>query len=128
MDTEERKRITQEATKIMKGKERICANCGSEFNVQIHHIVPVSQGGGNKESNLVFLCRECHKKAHAYVGGWVKELGDYSRVHRLTTQERMKELKERTKRFKIDYPFLFESFKDYVGLLSANDPSVLDAI
>lgn len=34
---------------------------GCEF----HHITPVSEGGRNDESNLILLCPNCHKKAHA---------------------------------------------------------------
>lgn len=34
---------------------------GCEF----HHIIPVSRGGTNDEDNLILLCPNCHKKAHA---------------------------------------------------------------
>ena len=36
----------------------------SDGKLDIHHIVPVSQGGGDEPSNLITLCRECHKKRH----------------------------------------------------------------
>ena len=36
-------------------------SCGNEW----HHIVPVSEGGTNNEENLVLLCPNCHKMAHA---------------------------------------------------------------
>lgn len=32
--------------------------------LQVHHIVPVCDGGGDEPSNLVTLCRACHKKRH----------------------------------------------------------------
>lgn len=119
-----------EASQIMKDKHRECANCGSEENIHIHHIVPLSQGGGNRESNLVFLCAECHKKAHAYVNNRVKESGDYPSVKehktcKISVLERVKKIKRMAKELKICRPFLFEGFKEYVELLSANDPSVL---
>lgn len=41
-----------------------CANCGSEDDLEIHHIVPVSLGGNDTISNLVPLCFSCHKAAH----------------------------------------------------------------
>ena len=31
----------------------------------VHHIVPLSQGGSNEESNLMSLCKSCHSKIHA---------------------------------------------------------------
>lgn len=36
---------------------------------EVHHIVPLSEGGTNDESNLMSLCRSCHAKIH-------KERGD----------------------------------------------------
>lgn len=35
-------------------------DCGAE----VHHIVPVSEGGGDEQTNLVTLCKECHLKRH----------------------------------------------------------------
>lgn len=35
-------------------------DCGLE----VHHIVPVSDGGGDEPANLVTLCVECHKRRH----------------------------------------------------------------
>ena len=41
-----------------------CVNCGSEDNVQYHHIVPVALGGTNRVTNIVPLCYSCHRAAH----------------------------------------------------------------
>ncbi len=41
-----------------------CVVCGSTENLEQHHVIPRSQGGG-EEGNLVMLCRECHRKRHA---------------------------------------------------------------
>lgn len=35
---------------------------------EVHHIVPVREGGGNEESNLMSLCRSCHNLIHAERG------------------------------------------------------------
>lgn len=32
--------------------------------LEVHHIKPVSEGGGDEQQNLVTLCKECHKKRH----------------------------------------------------------------
>ena len=44
-----------------------CGNCGSNYNLHVHHIVPLSKGGTNKESNLRTLCENCHKKLHPHM-------------------------------------------------------------
>jgi 5-methylcytosine-specific restriction endonuclease McrA len=42
-----------------------CVNCRRVTGeLQVHHIVPVSQGGSHQTSNLVPLCPQCHKAAH----------------------------------------------------------------
>lgn len=33
-------------------------------NMEVHHILPVAQGGGDEAQNLVSLCRNCHQKRH----------------------------------------------------------------
>ena len=37
---------------------------------EVHHRIPLSQGGTNKADNLVSLCRSCHNKVH------IHEIGD----------------------------------------------------
>lgn len=32
--------------------------------LNVHHIKPVSEGGGNEPENLVTLCVQCHRKRH----------------------------------------------------------------
>ena len=55
-----KKRLFQEA-----GSK--CPNC-QEADVsalQIHHIRPLAQGGGNDEENLIVICSNCHSKVTA---------------------------------------------------------------
>lgn len=42
---------------------KYCVNCG-KIATNKHHIIPKSLGGTDRESNLVFLCDECHGKIH----------------------------------------------------------------
>jgi len=44
-----------------------CMNCGKndeQTKLDVHHIVPRGQGGSDRISNLVLLCRQCHDAAH----------------------------------------------------------------
>ena len=44
-------------------KLKKCEKCGKESKLELHHIIPVYRGGGNERDNILFLCRDCHKKA-----------------------------------------------------------------
>ena len=57
----ERRRLTQ------SDKEEIglkCCNCGSEEDLQYHHIIPLSLGGKDINSNMCCLCYKCHQLIH----------------------------------------------------------------
>ncbi len=41
-----------------------CALCGDPRALQIHHVIPRGDGGGNSPYNLICLCRYCHAAAH----------------------------------------------------------------
>jgi hypothetical protein len=42
-----------------------CRVCGDPRDVEVHHIVFRSQGGGHDPENLVCLCADCHGAVHA---------------------------------------------------------------
>ena len=35
---------------------------------EVHHIVPLSEGGTHEQSNLMSLCKSCHSRIHAERG------------------------------------------------------------
>lgn len=39
-----------------------CAKCGSQFNLEYDHIIPVSKGGSNTARNIQLLCEPCNRK------------------------------------------------------------------
>ncbi len=43
-----------------------CEHCGSTQNLQVHHILPVADGGTDDPENLRVLCETCHKETHKY--------------------------------------------------------------
>lgn len=61
----QRKGISGTTVKKLRIKyENKCARCGGDSDLQIHHIVPIKEGGDNSFDNLTLLCIECHKTEH----------------------------------------------------------------
>ena len=65
-----RSRIASEAKEL---KQRYvedgidgCWVCGFDFSeiLQIHHIIPIKDGGNNDSGNVVIVCPNCHKALH----------------------------------------------------------------
>lgn len=49
---------------INKVGTRCCyPNCSQSVGLEVHHIIPRSQGGTNKENNLIVLCPNHHHLA-----------------------------------------------------------------
>jgi hypothetical protein len=50
--------------KIVQEAKGCCPFCGEKeiVSLDIHHIVPREEGGGNEPSNLILLCKNCHGK------------------------------------------------------------------
>ena len=42
----------------------MCALCGDNRSLQIHHYLHRSEGGGNTPHNLIALCWRCHALTH----------------------------------------------------------------
>ena len=53
---------------IYKKQKGICPICGEHITLEdefeLHHILPVKDGGTNENKNLIFLHKECHKAQH----------------------------------------------------------------
>lgn len=56
----------QELKRLRKIKGTKCCNCNNDVgnNIIFHHIIPLSIGGNNIDSNIVPLCSNCHYKIH----------------------------------------------------------------
>lgn len=50
----------------------LCEQCLKEGRItpveEVHHILPISQGGTHDRSNLMSLCQSCHTKIHHEIG------------------------------------------------------------
>jgi len=60
-------RVRKAALRRAGGK---CEKCSSSLRLQVDHVIPVSQGGGNEPGNVQVLCEVCHKRKTATEGGW----------------------------------------------------------
>lgn len=50
----------------------LCEECDREGRIraaaEVHHILPLSKGGGNETSNLMALCKSCHSRITVEMG------------------------------------------------------------
>jgi 5-methylcytosine-specific restriction enzyme A len=54
----------RKAARLRDGER--CRRCGSVDSLEVHHVVPLAQGGDEFGlSNLITLCRECHAQEGA---------------------------------------------------------------
>jgi len=65
MVSKQNAKISKQVTaKLMVESRETCNRCWESKEVQIHHIIPISQGGDNSEDNLILLCLRCHSQVH----------------------------------------------------------------
>ncbi len=59
--------------KVIKRDRVRCKDCGftprgiygnAHSWLEVHHIIPLSDGGSNSLENLITLCKKCHIKRH----------------------------------------------------------------
>lgn len=67
--------IRQQQRKIKEEIElpKRCGRCNSTEDIELHHLIPVSLGGGNDKRNLIFLCHDCHKNVSLYYSELLRE-------------------------------------------------------
>ena len=68
----------KQASRARKRDGYRCQDCGDQFEkgtrlargvrtLDVHHIIPIRLGGSDHLSNLLSLCRKCHRKADAII-------------------------------------------------------------
>lgn len=63
-----RQDIQTNRSKILKEFGGKCQVCNLDINefLEIHHILPITEGGNNEFYNLTVLCPTCHKALHVW--------------------------------------------------------------
>ena len=70
-----RKEFNKMKTSFKKTHTPQCRRCGffppweTKQWMEIHHIIPLIDGGDNSESNLIVLCHQCHREWHFHYEG-----------------------------------------------------------
>jgi 5-methylcytosine-specific restriction protein A len=65
---------------IRNRDDLVCRLCNKEvetIRAQVHHIVPVSNGGEDDYTNLILLCHNCHVSVHQ--NGWDKYVDKFNK-------------------------------------------------
>ena len=62
----EQKKWREARIQVLNRDGNRCRNCGSTENLHVHHIQWKRDGGEDKLSNLITLCRSCHQKEHPF--------------------------------------------------------------
>lgn len=57
----------QKFTKFPIAMAQICYCCAKNKAVLRHHVIPLANGGRNRENNIVLLCKDCHEKIHPHL-------------------------------------------------------------
>ena len=57
-------------------KPLICGCCGNKQELELHHIVPLELGGTDDFYNLIYLCKDCHKRMHKNILDSLSVAGD----------------------------------------------------
>lgn len=52
---------------ILSRDNYTCQRCGSEQNLEVHHMTPRTEGGKDQDSNLITLCKACHNWVELYI-------------------------------------------------------------
>ena len=84
----------------MKMKLRFCVICGTNKDIEHHHIKPVCKGGTDHQHNFISLCVEHHGMMHSIrPGSWAHR----KELQRIGIEKAKKEGKFKGGQIRIDY-------------------------
>ena len=66
--------LTKERIKEILNRDKVCVYCGSDYNLELDHIIPLKKGGSCMSNNFVVACEKCNcRKSGKDVFNWCKE-------------------------------------------------------
>lgn len=105
----------QNKRKVLE-KQSCCEICGRTIGLEVHHKIPLIQGGTNAIENLQVLCGVCHEDKHKYDRSTLTKLG----------LEKAKHKKVKPLISKNDFYFRLNDLLDETNIISIED--ILDII
>ena len=119
-----RQRLTNKAKeKIFVRDKYECQYCGSHEDLEVDHIVPISKGGTNADSNLITACHRCNHLKKDYdledfINKYKNEISFLERVSKIlyTLKEKEKEKDKEKEIKKVNIKFIkptLEEIKSY---------------
>lgn len=73
---------------ILDRDDNRCHRCRKQSldygEMQVHHIVPVAEGGADENENLITLCKLCHTKVHQI--GWEEYVEPFTKTAKVLEQ------------------------------------------
>lgn len=72
-----------------------CCQCGSFYDIEYDHKVPVSKGGSSEEENIQLLCRPCNRKKRTRLAGQAEQVDTAGLDRRSLEEERETEGEKR---------------------------------
>jgi DNA repair exonuclease SbcCD nuclease subunit len=71
-----REQLTQKWREaVFECKGHKCAACNTTKNLEIHHVLPLINGGNNNMDNLLVVCQKHHKQLHGKIHRRTSENG-----------------------------------------------------
>lgn len=61
----QRRALSDELVRVILERDQVCQECGSDEDLQLDHVIPVSRGGNDSEDNLRVLCGTCNRRRGA---------------------------------------------------------------
>jgi 5-methylcytosine-specific restriction endonuclease McrA len=49
----------------VRQRDQVCVQCGGTDQLEVHHRIPLNDGGSNALDNLELRCKTCHTSAPA---------------------------------------------------------------
>lgn len=80
---EYRNEISRNRENLINNHENKCDVCAMDYKqlLEIHHILPLQQGGNNSLDNISCLCPNCHSILHKFISSYCHDSIDEEELH-----------------------------------------------